>query len=70
MYENRQLTKKHCKILARKIRIKLEFQYQGGHLIGFSVDEPEKPAKTVLALIVASIMGQPAFFARLIQCSH
>lgn len=34
--------------------------------MGFLVDEPGKPAKTVLALIVAPPMGQPALFARMI----
>lgn len=34
--------------------------------MGFLVDEPAKPAKTVLALIVAPPMGQPALLARMI----
>ena len=57
--------KKHCKTFADKIHVK-PGDHQGGHLIGFSTEEPKKPVKIVLALMVASLMGQPAFVARLI----
>lgn len=57
---------KHCKILCDEIHIKPGVQYQGGHIIGFSDDEPEKAAKTILALMVAPLLGKPAFVARLI----
>ena len=41
-------------------------QYQGGHIIGYAEDEPSKIAKTVLALMIFTQMGKPAFVARLI----
>ena len=31
-------------------------QYQGGHLFGFSVDKPDRPAKRFLALMVARVL--------------
>ena len=57
VFENLQGIKTHFKALADKIHIKLGGQYQGGHLIDFSVDQPEKPAKAVLALMLAPLMG-------------
>ena len=41
-------------------------QYQGGHIIGNADDESDKPAKTILVLMVASLLGKLAFVARLI----
>lgn len=66
MFENLQGIQKHVKIPADEIHIRSGVQYQGGPLIGFSVDEPEKPAKNVLAFMLASLMGHPAFVIRLI----
>ena len=57
---------KWCKILIDKIHIKPSIQYQGGHVVGFSDDQPEKAAKTVLSFMVSPLMGGPAFIARLI----
>ena len=65
MFENLEETEKHCKILAGKIHIKPGGQYQRGYLKDFSVDEPENPARTLLALMVAPLIGQPSFVARL-----
>ena len=48
------------------MHIKPGVQLQGGHLIGFAADEPEKLAKTVLALMISPSMGKPSFVARLI----
>ena len=56
--------RKHCKILADEIHIKLWVQFQGGHLIDFCVDEPEKPAWKVLRFIVVTLKTQPTFVAR------
>ena len=33
-------------------------QYQGGYILGFSGDEPDKPAKTILALMAAPLLGK------------
>ena len=57
---------KHCKILVGVIHIKPGAQYQGGHIIGYAEDDSTKLAKTVLAFMVAPLMGKPAFVARLI----
>ena len=56
--------RKHRKILADEIHFKLWVQYQGGHLIDFGVDDPEKPAGKVLTLIVVTLKTQPTFAAR------
>ena len=37
------------------------------YLFRFSVDKPDSPAKTILALMVAPLLGVPAFVAQLIQ---
>ena len=57
---------KHCKILVGVIHIKPGARYQGGHIIGYAEDASTKLAKIVLALMVAPLMGKPAFVARLI----
>ena len=57
---------KWCKILIVEIHIKPSIQYQGGHVVGFSNDQPDKPAKTILSFMVSPLMGGPAFIARLI----
>ena len=57
---------KHYKFLVGVIHIKPGAQYQGGHIIGYAEDDTTKLAKTVLALMVAPLMGKPAFVARLI----
>ena len=37
----------------------------GGHIIGKSVNDPDKAARTVLAIMIAPFMGGPAFVAKL-----
>ena len=37
-------------------------QYQGGHILGFSGDEPNKPA-----LMIAPLLGKSAFVDRLVS---
>ena len=56
----------YCKVLIDEIHIKPSIRYRGNHIIGNSVDHPEKPAKTILALMVCCMMGRPSFVARLI----
>ena len=41
-------------------------RYQGNHITGFLLDEPTKAAKTVLAIIIAPMMGSPAIAYQLI----
>ena len=55
---------KYCKILVDEIHIKPAVRHEGTHVIGFSNDEPTKPARTVLAIMVAPSMGKPAFVCR------
>ena len=52
-----------CKILVDEIHIKPAIRYPANHLIGQSVDQPDKAARTVLCFMVASLMGGPAFIA-------
>ena len=54
-----------CKIIC-EIHIKPAVKYRANHLIGQSVDQPGKAARTVLCFIVASLMGGPAFIARMV----
>ena len=58
--------KNYCKILVDEILIKSAVRYEGNHVIGFSNDEPTKPARTVLAIMVVPSMGKPAVVCRLI----
>ena len=57
---------KFCKVLIDEMHIKPAIRYQGCHIIGNAVDEPEKAARTILAIMIAPFMGGPAFVARLI----
>ena len=56
----------YSKVLADEIHIRPSIRSQKTHVIGYSIDEPTKPAKTILALMVCPILGGPAFVARLI----
>ena len=50
---------KYCKVLVDEIYVKPAVKYQGSHVIGFSHDKPTNAAKTVLAIIIAPMMGTP-----------
>ena len=56
---------KYCKILVDEVYIKPSVRFQGNHLIGYSVDQPDKPAITILALMVCPSLGGKPFVARL-----
>ena len=56
---------KYCKLLVDEVYVKPAVRYQGNHIIGFANDQ-EKPARTILALMVCPLLGAPAFVARLI----
>ena len=49
----------YCKVLVDEIYVKPVVRYQGNHVIDFSHDEPIKAARTVLAIIIAPVMGVP-----------
>ena len=57
---------KYCKILKDEVNIKSSIRYQGNHLIGYSIDQPDKPARTILALMICPLLGDKSFVARLI----
>ena len=60
-------TEKFCYISADEIYVKAAVRYRGGQVIGLGVDEdPPKPAKTILALMINFLYKIPAFIARLI----
>ena len=40
--------------------------WERSNLIGFPIDEPEKPVELVLALMIVPLVGQQALVARLI----
>ena len=36
-------------------------RYQGNHIVGFYHNEPTKAARTILAIMIAPVMDDPAF---------
>ena len=56
---------KYSKILVDEVHIKPAVCYQGNHLIGYSADCSDKPACTMLGLMVCPLMGE-SFIARFI----
>lgn len=57
---------KRCILLFDEVYVKPSIRYRGGHLIGYSVDEPTLPAKTILAIMVKPLYGSSAFVCRLL----
>ena len=57
---------KYCKVLVDEIHMKPVVKYQENDIIGFSNDDPAKDARTVLVIMIAPMMGGPAFVCRLI----
>ena len=58
---------KLCDITADEIYVKASVRYRVGNIIGLSVDQdPPKPAKTILGLMVNFLYGTPGFIARLL----
>ena len=58
---------RYCKIIFDEIHIKPAIRYQGNHIIGYSHDEPSNHARTVLAIMIAPMIGVPSFICRLIS---
>ena len=54
------------KVMVDEIHVLASSRYRGCHLIGSSVDQPDKAARTVLGLMVETMYGGPSFMARLI----
>ena len=58
---------KLCYITANEIYVKASVRYRAGNIIGLSVDQdPPKPAKTILGLMVNLLYGTLGFIARLL----
>lgn len=55
---------KSWKVLVDEIHVKPAVRYQVNHIIGFYHDEPTKAARTILAIMIAPMMGDPAFVCR------
>ena len=57
---------KYCEIGADEMHIKPAARYTRNCHISYSHDEPSKPAKTVLAIMIAPMMWAPAFVCRIV----
>ena len=56
-----------CFVTIDEIHVKPSIRYQANELVGMGVDQnPPKPAKTMLALMINFIYNTPAFIARFI----
>ena len=55
---------KSWKVLVDEIHVKPAVRYQVNHIIGLYHDEPTKAARTILAIMIAPVMGDPAFVCR------
>ena len=58
--------KKYCQIVVDEIHIKPTIRYQENNIICYSHHKPSKPARTVLAIMIASIMRATVFVRGLI----
>ena len=63
---NWRIKKKYCKIVVDEIHIKPTIRYQENNIICYSHHKPSKPARTVLAIMIASIMRATVFVRGLI----
>lgn len=64
VFENLSPRQRKCLIIFDEIYVRPSIRFRSQHLIGYSVDEPSKPARTILALMVKPLFGAPAFTAR------
>ena len=48
------------------LRTDMTAKHQENHIIGYPHDEPTKFARTALAIMIARMMGAPAFACRVI----
>ena len=56
----------YAKILVDEIHIAPSIRYRGNHVIGNSIDQPEKAARTCLGLLVETMYGGPSFMGRIL----
>ena len=66
VFESFNGVEKHCKMLIDEIHIKPAIRYTSHRVIGFAIDDPSKPARTVMAIMVSPLMGKPEFVMRLL----
>jgi hypothetical protein len=57
---------KQCLVLFDEMYVKPSIRFRGGHLLGYSVDDPSQMARTILAIMIRPMMGAPAFVCRLL----
>lgn len=57
---------KKCMILFDEIYVYPSARCRSGHVIGFSIDDPEKPARTVLVFMVRSLFKKVSFVVRFV----
>ena len=55
-----------CFIIFDEIYVKPSIRLRGNHLIGYSEDEPSRPARTVLTFMIRPLMGGKSSVVRLI----
>ena len=53
---------KQCILLLDEMYTKPSISYRGGHLLGYAIDDPAKPAKTILAIMLKPMFGAPSFY--------
>lgn len=57
---------KHVVLIFDEVYVQASYRFRGNHIIGLSEDDPESPAKTILAFMIRPLMGGEAFICRLI----
>lgn len=57
---------KICFLTVDEVYVKASVRYRSNKIIGMAHNDPSKPAKTVLAVMVNFMLGTPAFVARLV----
>ena len=53
-------------LLFDEVYVKPSIRYRGGHLIGYALDKPNTPAKTILAIMFRPFFGASSFVCRLL----
>ncbi|PAA86097.1 hypothetical protein BOX15_Mlig018626g1 [Macrostomum lignano] len=59
-------SQKCCSIIFDEVYVPPSLRLRGGHIIGYSEDDPAKLARTVLAIMVKPLMGAIPYVARLV----
>lgn len=66
VFSNLEGNQLFTKIMVDEIHITPSIRYRRNHLIGQSIDQPDKVARTVLGLMISTMYGGPSFMARLL----